>query len=180
VVAGRVAGLAGACMEVVRGEGRREGGLGLEGARGLFASGLEEYDFLVYLERTVVKGGKVKGRKGKYRNLEVAEETDADAVGFDPVREYLGDLEAVFKGVALFFYGASGDGGDVIAGLWRPAVKGKREWKVRLGWSSVPIREKGEADGERKVMAELNTKAILKEIEIMGEGLVKEVKTRSS
>ena len=177
VVAGRVTSLAAACLDVVRAEGDR-GGLGEEEAKGLFASGVEEYDFLIYLEKGVVKGGQGKRQKGKYRNLEVAEETDADAVGYDPVQEYLDDLEAAFKGVALFFYGAAGDGGNVIAGLWRPATRGRREWKVRLGWTSLPIREKGETDGERKIMAELNTKAILKEIEIMGEGLVKGVKSR--
>lgn len=175
VVAGRVTALAAACMEVVSAS---QTGLADAAARSLLSSGLEEYDFLIYLEKKVVKGHSAKKHKGKYRNLEVAEETDVDAVGFDPVQEYLGDLEASFKSTALFFYGASGDGVNVIAGLWRPGVKGRREWKVRLGWSSVPIREKGGDEGGAKEMAEINKMGILKEIEIMGEGLVREVKVQ--
>ncbi|ETN37932.1 uncharacterized protein HMPREF1541_07555 [Cyphellophora europaea CBS 101466] len=180
VVAARVAALAGACLEVVGGQ--TAAGLSLEVGKTLFVSPFEEYDFLVMLDKEAVKGAAVVRRKGKekYRNLEVAAETDVDVVGFDPVEDFLADLEAAFGNTALFFYGASGDGGKILAGVWRPGVQGRREWRVRLGWSSVPISDKvAEDDDDGKEMCEFNKMGILKEMEIIGEGLVKEIKVQT-
>ena len=81
----------------------------------------------------------------------------------------------------LFFHDA--DGGKVIAGLWNPRVLGRKAWRVRLGYSSMPVeaddedREgtEGHGDGEEKGVVVMNQSGILAEIAMMGEGLVERI-----
>ena len=172
VVAGRVAALARAGLEVV---GR--GGLGVREWEGLFVGEVGEFDFVLGLRGAVVRGASGQsGEKGGFKNLQLAEQVGVEEVGFDPVAMYVEDLEKAFGNVAMFFN--DGEGGKVIAGLWRPSVKGQREWRVRMGWSTslIAISAADETDGdgvEAKVMSEANLKGMLKEMEMMGEGIVK-------
>jgi U3 small nucleolar RNA-associated protein 22 len=178
VVASRVTQLASACMEVVR---AAQGQWSEDTGRSLFVSPTDGFDFLIYLRKDVVRGAMARKEKvkGKYRNLDVALESDASNVGFDPVKDFLSDLEASFGNVALFFYNDGVDGGRTIAGLWRPLVRGNREWRVRLGWSTLPLPPQNGSDGgEGKEMCEFNAAGTLKEMEIMGQGLVKSIERR--
>jgi U3 small nucleolar RNA-associated protein 22 len=178
VVAGRVTQLASACMDVVR---AARGQLSEDTGRSLFVSPTDGFDFLIHLQKSVVRGAtsRKERTKGKYRNLDVALESDAMNVGFYPVIDFLKDLETTFGNVALFFYNDGVDGGRTIAGLWRPQVKGIREWRVRLGWSTLPLPAQKDSDGgEGKDMSRFNTAGTLKEMEVMGEGLVRSVELR--
>ena len=171
VVAGRVRALAGAVLEVVE-----RGGLGVRGWEALFVAEVAEFDFVLGLKADVVRGARWKGEKDGFKNLQLVEQVGWEEVGFDPVKMYVEDLEKAFGNVAMFFY--DGEGGKVIAGLWRPSVKGQREWRVRTGWSTKLVSKSvgGEADvegAEGKVMSEANLRGMLKEMEMMGEGIVK-------
>ena len=184
VVAARVGGLAKACLDVVTGKGLEANE---DDMRGLFRTPIAEFDFVMRLDKAVARGvdanangkgkGKGKGRGGGvggFKNLQITAGLEHDRIGFDPVELYLKDLEKAFGNVALFFYDGEG-GGKMIAGLWRPSVLGRKEWRVRMGWSTKPVVEKGE---EGKVVGEFNGEAVLAEMKMMGEGIVKGVSVK--
>ena len=191
VVAARLRALAAAAIKVVK-----EPKDGVEANwKGLFLSGLEDFDFIIHLKSSVVKGKALKGglgggsEKGKdlieYKNLQVGEALDVDSIGYDAVELYLDDLRAVFGATALFFWDASAGGDRVIAGLWRPTVTGSdKEWRVRLGWSSVPVgktrADDGQESSDAKEMCRFNKDAVLAEMAALGDGLVKEIKVKGA
>ena len=183
VVAARLRALASAVIELVKskGTGMREGDWS-----SIFHGETGDFDFVTQLDKTLVKGPPKDKKKGmgkeqqKFKNLVLAQQSiSIDDIGFDPVSLYLEDLRKVFGHVALFFHG---EGQNFICGLWRPNVTGERDWRVRLGWSSVPIRYKEDVsvdDGEeKKAMCTINKDGILAEMGIMGEGIVKDIKVK--
>jgi U3 small nucleolar RNA-associated protein 22 len=184
VLAGRVTALAKAAINMIEGKRLEDEGMW----KGLFVGDLGDYDFVIHLKSSVVRGG--KGRKktgrtalegmegvGEFKNLQIAQSLDVDSIGYNPVELYLRDLNHAFGSSALFFYDQNG--GKVIAGLWRPSVLGRKAWRVRLGWSSVPVPVSAEEDGEKaKDMCVFNREAVVAEMVKLGEGLVKEVKLK--
>jgi U3 small nucleolar RNA-associated protein 22 len=208
VVAARIGGLAKAMMDVVRDQMKIDRSVW----EGIFRSDVAEFDFVIQLRREVVKGAVGDGVNGGreqskidshgaranrklgseaklFKNLQLTQQNPVsiDEIGFNAIDLYLADLREIFGHVVLFFYG---EGRDVICGLWRPHTFGRREWRVRLGWSSIPIGVEGsaeikgeeieEGDGERKVLCEINREAILAEMGMMGEGIVKRIKVKES
>lgn len=151
---------------------------------GLFISALSDFDFQIHIKPSVLKSyqpkskskavsGKIKGGS-EFKNLQIHDSLDVDSIGYDPVALFLQDLNHAFGQAALFFFDTHG--GSVVAGLWRPSVLGRKEWRVRLGWSSIPVlAEKGEEQGEAKDVCVVNKKGILAEIARLGEGLIKEI-----
>jgi U3 small nucleolar RNA-associated protein 22 len=169
VVAGRLTALARACVAVVREKGlhMREGNW-----KGLFQSSLLDFDFLIHLKRGF---GRREERKsaGKFKNLQLQEEMDTDAVGFDAVELFVKDLEGTFEHSILFFYDR--DGGKVIAGLWNPRVMKQQDFRVRLGVSSMPITPAKVGADDEKDKVVVNQAGILAEIAIMAEGIVQKI-----
>ena len=135
----------------------------------LFSSPLTDFDFLIHLRKDVAKGRHASG-KGKYKNLTLQEDMDINSIGFDPIEQFLEDLENVLGQNVLLFHDK--DGGRVIAGLWNPRSLGRKTWRVRLGYSSVPVAAKEGEDEEGKGVVMVNQSGILAEIAMMGEGLV--------
>jgi U3 small nucleolar RNA-associated protein 22 len=169
VVAGRLTALAKASVAAVR---EKELNIQKEDWRGLFQSSLSDFDFLIHLKRGFGRGGEKKGA-GKFKNLQLQEEMDTDAIGFDAVGLFVKDLEETFEQSSLFFYDR--DGGKVIAGLWNPRAMQQQGFRVRLGVSSMPVAvARGEGDDE-KVKVVVNQAGILAEIAMMGEGLVQKI-----
>jgi U3 small nucleolar RNA-associated protein 22 len=119
----------------------------------IFQSPLADFDFLIHLDT------KSPSRSSStFKNLESLS-TSLDPT-FDPATLYLADLESVFGGSSsnnnnsnvLFFRGGD-DNGSIIGGLWNPKLlhqkqqgshptAGAVEWRVGLGWSSVPVSVK--------------------------------------
>lgn len=177
VVAGRVSALARAAMVLVEVKGTA---MEERDWKGLFHSPTDDYDFLIHLKLSVVRGYKasrdesrMSNGNGEFKNLQIAESLDVESIGYDPVALYLRDLEHAFGSSALFFHDTYG--GKVIAGLWRPSMLGRKEWRVRLGWSSVPILSD---DQTEKEMCVFNKEAVVAEMVRLGEGVVKEVKLK--
>jgi U3 small nucleolar RNA-associated protein 22 len=178
VVAGRLAALARAAVGVVETLGTAMQGSDWDG---LFTSPLSDFDFLVHLEPSVLKTYKPKTKSGmgesSFKNLQIHDSLDVDSIGHDVVNLFLQDLNRAFGSVALFC--CDRYGGKVVAGLWKPHVLGRKEWRVRLGWSSVPLAaEKGDEQEEGKDMCVFNKDGVLAEISLLGEGIVKEIITK--
>jgi U3 small nucleolar RNA-associated protein 22 len=184
VLAGRVTALAKAAINMIEGKRLEDEGMW----KGLFVGDLGDYDFVIHLKGSVVRGGKGRKKTGKtalegmegvgeFKNLQIAQSLDVDSIGYNPVELYLRDLNHAFGSSALFFHDQNG--GKVIAGLWRPSVLGRKAWRVRLGWSSVPVPVSAEEDGEKaKDMCVFNGEAVVAEMVRLGEGLVKKVKLK--
>lgn len=171
VVAGRVQSLAAACLQMLR---NSRDNWSTETAAKLFVPPLEDHDFLVTLQKKVLSFGNRRSvSKGVFRNLAVEMETSAESAGFNPVQDLVNELDRLLGGTAIFLYGDSNHAGNTIAGLWRPNTLGTKEWRVRLGWSSQPDNEEAE-NGDAK--CSLNKKGVLKEIELLGKDLIKNVK----
>ncbi|KAK4549242.1 hypothetical protein LTR36_007700 [Oleoguttula mirabilis] len=164
VIAGRMTALAkAACAEV---EGKQ---LGLEAA-GLFASPLNDYDFILHIDPTLSGGRKRKNAANgtTFKNLELAILDDSSLVGFDPISSFLTELEELFGSAILLFSG--GLERPVITGLWSPQTA-VRSWKVNLAYSTIPTK----APKAEDVQAEINKEAILSEIARLGGNMVERI-----
>lgn len=179
VVCGRARGLARATLQALN-EGVREGALTVES---LFTAPLEDYNFLIHLDPSVVprhfqsvapqpkalqrRPSALSGASGVLAGagFSFADEDSDDTprVGLDPAADFVAALSRLYPGVFLLFH--SPDGGSVVGGIWHPSVLGAKSWKVGMGWPVVPVEE-----GGKKV--EIDVAAVLREVERLGKGLV--------
>ncbi|EOD48163.1 putative pre-rrna processing protein utp22 protein [Neofusicoccum parvum UCRNP2] len=172
VVGARMSALAKAATQAIRDQG-----ITVDPAS-LFASSLADYDFVLRINPAFTKSGrsgkKDKSAKQQFKNLvlqaDAADQATSNLAGFDPVRLFLAELNDAFGHAVIFFF--EENEGDAIAGLWNPANTAKRKWKVRMGYSTVPVAEKG-VEGE--VEAEVNKEGILAEMARLGGELVRKV-----
>lgn len=177
VVAGRMTNLAkAACVEI------EKRGLALDPGS-LFRSSLTDFDFVLHLrgEKTLSKTKRQNG----FKNLEIDDSTDPSLLGYDPVVDFLRELEHVYGQSVMFFHGGVGPGSKraVVAGLWNPAVvEARREWKFGLGVASVPVvgREDGglEKGGERMVVAKVDRVGMVGEMGRLGGSLVERIEMK--
>lgn len=176
VVAGRMTALARAAVK----EMRERDAVDVD-FEGLFRSGLEEYDFVIHIDKRAA--GKWRGKENKgeiYKNLQIqASAADYEMVGFDPMRLFVKDLEELYGESVVLFYDE--EVGDVIAGLWDPQTE-RRGWKLKLAYSSVPVAptvKSGEGDTET-VDVRINKEAILNEIARLGGELISKIEVNRS
>ncbi|KAG8679766.1 hypothetical protein FRC09_018740 [Ceratobasidium sp. 395] len=167
IIAARVEQIAQASLEYILGHDTIE--------RTLFVHPLSDYDFVIRLDPKVLpRYGENIGADPKFwtssHGFANAREGEIEPlVGFDPAAEYLADLQRAFGHVAIFFYDPHG--GALIAGLWDPKPTTQvTAFKVMLGYSSMPA-EQGKVS--------FNKKAVLREIEIMGDGMVVGIDTKA-
>ncbi|XP_073959945.1 nucleolar protein 6 Mat89Ba [Choristoneura fumiferana] len=85
-------------------------------------------------------------------------------VGFNPVQNYLDELQSAFSEFALFFHDTYG--GEVIAVLWKPDISSDKEFQVSNASALRPL-----PGGQYRV----DTAAIVEDFKLMGEGLVARV-----
>jgi U3 small nucleolar RNA-associated protein 22 len=186
VVAGRVKALAEAVMHTVV---SKENSMTQNDWKGLFVGDTSEYDFVVSLNSEYAQeAGKGQSKAFKigqtrFKNLALAQQSPSTAIediGYAPVPRYLEDLTQAFGHVALFFHG---EGQGVICGLWRPSILGEREWRVRLGWSSTPVRYEASEEihekDDKSLLCTFNKEGALAEMALMGARMVKDVKARA-
>ncbi|KAI8645019.1 Nrap protein [Parasitella parasitica] len=67
----------------------------------------------------------------------VAELGDKPYAQFDPVQEFIADIEKVYGHTVMVFNNKYG--GDKLALVWNPAVTAPMQWKVNAGYNSVPV-----------------------------------------
>jgi len=85
------------------------------------------------------------------------------------------DLQRIYGDSMILFYDPLG--GANIGGVWNPQMRQKNNFKVFLGFSSLPGW--GEGKDSKKPVVTINEEAILVEIERMGQGLVKSISKRT-
>ncbi|GAA6002549.1 hypothetical protein JCM10207_001176 [Rhodosporidiobolus poonsookiae] len=177
VAAARIRMLAKATLKALE-EGVVNGGLVVEQ---LFSPPLSDYAFLIHLDAAAVPrhfqalSPEARALSPRSRSSVVsgslmgqADEDDEIRIGWDPVADFVQQLERLYPSIFLLFYSA--DGGSVIGGIWNPAVEGAKSFKVGMGYPVTP------ADGsEGKAKVVLDKRAVLKEIERLGKGLVTKV-----
>ena len=169
VLAARLTALAGASVALLREKGLQ---MQEDDWRGLFQSPLGDFDFLIHLKQGFGRGEERKG-SGRFKNLQLQEEMDGDAVGFDAVADFVEDLKRTFEGSMLLFYNR--DGGRTIAGLWNPRALKRQDFRVRLGVSTMPVAPTKSGGGNEKEQIVINQSGILAEIAMIGERLVQKI-----
>jgi len=119
------------------------------------------------------------------------DDEDPIRIGWDPVRGFVQHLEVssflpfslsfsrgtnsslfvqgLYPSIFLLFHSA--EGSSTIGGIWNPSQLGPRQFKTGMGFPLEPVA--GEGDSKAKV--QLDRRAVLKEIERLGKGLVLKV-----
>ncbi|CEP14637.1 hypothetical protein [Parasitella parasitica] len=103
-----------------------------------------------------------------------AELGDTPYAQFDPMQEFIADIEKIYGHTVMVFHNKYG--GDKLALVWNPAVATPMQWKVNAGYNSVPVDmnkkgflkpAKGKSDISKFIAP--NFAAILAEIERLGK-----------
>ena len=161
VVAARMTVLARSACTLVRDQG-----VDLD-HRALFASSTEDYDFVIHLASKFSHDEARKSAKPKFKNLEVQVEADLGMTGYEPVKEYLHELERLYTSSIVFFH--SETSGAVITGLWNPQIVSARAFKVNLAYATKPEMK---SDDEDEGQIKLDKAAILSEVARLGGDMV--------
>ncbi|KAK4049077.1 U3 snoRNP protein [Microbotryomycetes sp. JL221] len=158
----------------------------------LFNSPLKDYAFLIHIDPAVnprhyqSSSPDSKAFKSSSSNIiagslagqdESDEEDNSIKIEWDPVSDFVRDLETLYPSTFVLFHAVQG--GSVIGGIWDPSVEGPpRSFKVGLGFPFKPANPmskaaaNGSEDGQGKSKVVINKKAILSQIERIGKGLV--------
>jgi U3 small nucleolar RNA-associated protein 22 len=164
MVAARMTALARSACKLVKDQG-----VNLD-HRALFASSTADYDFVVHLAPKFAHDDAQKAGKQKYKNLEVQSKADLEQIGYEPVKEYLCELERLYTSSIILFHSAAS--GPVIAGLWNPQIVPARRFKVNLAYATkLEMGSDDEEEGEIK----LDKSAILSEIARIGGDMVSRI-----
>ena len=161
MIAARMTALARSACRLVKDQG-----LDLD-QRSLFASSTADYDFIIHLSSKFAEPGQ-KAPKQKFKNLEIQSEADLELIGYEPVREYLFELEKLYTSSIIFFHTA---GSAVIAGLWNPQILSARPFKVNLAYATK--QEAGSDNEDREI--KLDKAATLSEIARIGGDMVSRI-----
>lgn len=164
MVAARMTALARSACKLVKDQG-----IDLD-QRSLFAYSTADYDFVIHLSPKFTHDEARKAGKQRFKNLEVQSEADLEFIGYEPVKEYLHELEKLYTSSIIFFHSAAS--GPVIAGLWNPQIVPARPFKVNLAYATKP--EMGSDDEEEGVI-KLDKCAILSEMARIGGDMVSRI-----
>jgi U3 small nucleolar RNA-associated protein 22 len=157
VVANRMTALARSAVQMMKLQGTR---LELDS---IFSSNLSDYDFTLYVDCDVADGIAGKRDTTKFKNLQLQQEAALELVGYDPIQDFVSELEARFGDAMVLFFDM--EKRSIISGLWNPQTR--RPWKLKLGYSSAPVGQTGEVD--------VNRDAVLNEIARLGGSLIKNI-----
>ncbi|BGP47983.1 U3 snoRNP protein [Rhodotorula kratochvilovae] len=182
VVAARVRGLAKATLATLQ-AGVLEGGLVVEQ---LFSPPLGDYAFLIQLDASLIPrhfqsltpdpAAVSSRRQSSVLSGSLIGQADDDGddeirVAFDPVADFVKQLQRLFPSIFLLFH--SEHGSPVLGGIWHPSVEAPRALKVGLGYPTRPVVGEAEKDGKAKVV--LDKKAVFRDIERLGKRFVVKV-----
>ena len=162
MIAARMTALARSACKLLK-----EESLGLK-PKSLFATSTTDYDFVIHIAPSFIgKASHSDSTKHKFKNLEVQSEPNLGVVGFQPVREYIDELEKLYGTSIVLFYSVAA--GSTIAGLWNPQAVAPRAFKVNLAYASKPAAKSGKEE------VELDKASILAEVARLGGDMVSRV-----
>ncbi|KIY51281.1 Nrap protein [Fistulina hepatica ATCC 64428] len=138
----------------------------------IFTHPTNDYHFLIRLDPNVLPRytQNVSFSEPVYSNLRNKEYTLRP--GFDPASMLYRDLKRIYSNSCKLFHDPLG--GDIIAGIWDPALLSPREFRVLGGFSSMPSETEGKSD-KRRAMVALNQRAILSEMKRIGQHLIQSI-----
>ena len=87
------------------------------------------------------------------------------------MHSFLDELRTLYGSHVIFFYNK--DGGSVIGGVWNPQTR-LRSLKVDVGYSTVPVEQAGEGNGQ----ITLNKAGTLHDIAKLGGDLILKIEER--
>ncbi len=162
VIASRMTALARSVTKMVKDQA-----LELE-AKALFVPSLAEYDLVIQLAPKFSNGrnGKVEKKTGGFKNLEIQSDEDLMFVGYEPVKQYVKELEKAYGNAIVLLY--NGFNGGVIAGLWAPGTA-TRAWRVNMAYATKMV------EGEKAV---IDKESIVAEMGRLGGDMVAKIELR--
>lgn len=118
-----------------------------------------------------------KERKEHYKNSSApaaSSAIDSAMIDWDPASLLVQTLMSTYADTFLLFYDEHG--GDVICGVWNPALDTPRTFKQGLGFNSrIESSEDGKLQG---IKVKANREAILNEIALLAGHMVENVEFR--
>ncbi|GJJ13055.1 hypothetical protein Clacol_007304 [Clathrus columnatus] len=156
--------------------------------KSLFVHPTGDYDFLLHLNTDVVTRywegihSSPSTWTTGYTNFDLQfNRIDTIRVEFNPAEALCRDMQDVYADVIEFFYDVYG--GTSVGGVWKPDLLASKQWKVHLGYSSLPVPDNKNVQNNKsknKDLVTLNKDAIMSEIRRMGEGIIKSISYRNS
>ena len=172
MVAARFSALAKAAYTIVK-----ERGVHMD-MKTLFASSLNDYDWIIRMNSKFCGDAQSwKQTRTVFKNLQMDRVEDTDLVGYDPVRRFIDELEAIYGKTFVMFYNASDL--SLIAGLWNPQTE-HRPWKVNLTYSTIPNVEINGDKGGEDAQVFVNKAAILNDIARLGGDMIAKIDIKQS
>ncbi|KAI9277234.1 Nrap protein [Phascolomyces articulosus] len=155
--------------------------------KSLFVTPMQDYHAVIQL-KTDRCTRYYQNMKPQQQFLELDEENnilgDTVYAKFDPVIEYLNELERIYGDTVLFFHDQFG--GDKIGIVWNPTTTAPKQWKVNLGYNGIPVDMNKDgflepAKGKKEVsnLIKPNFDAILREMERLGHGIIESIQQQS-
>lgn len=179
VIAGRMTALArAACLEI------ETQGLSLA-AESLFVSSVTDYDFVLHINTPFTRAARDKRHSlvsdTDFKNLQIQHVApsgkDTEFATNNPVALFYEDLKQTYRDCAIFFYDDLKS--STIAGLWNPTMSSTRNWRAKIGYSTVPVSLSVVSDtvdeDDAKLEVTLNKPAMLAEIARIGGDLIQKI-----
>lgn len=175
VVAARMTALAKAATNVIRDEEDKRKSE-LEGKESpsieftpetLFVPQMQDFDFVINISSKYSKNSKRRKEDITFKNIEIQKVSGSQDTVTQLTRLFAEDLQSIYDDSILWFWDS--ENLRQIAGLWNPIVTAQRTFKVKAGWSSVPVQSR---NGEKNTNIQINKEAIYNEILRLGGDLV--------
>ncbi|KAL8780258.1 MAG: hypothetical protein Q9194_001021 [Teloschistes cf. exilis] len=128
----------------------------------LFTPSLAGYDFVIHLKH---KTSAADRSRLPFKNLQLSRDSNAIDGMLNPTQHFFNELQWLYGENVIFFQNESAP--TVIAGLWNPQT-GPRNWKINLGYSTVPMRKREDAEPQITI----NRTSVLNDIARIGVNVI--------
>ncbi|KAJ1657027.1 U3 snoRNP protein [Dispira simplex] len=104
-------------------------------------------------------------------------------IGFDPIHDFVNDLQKLYRHTLLFFY--DGLGGKMVGALWLPSVNTPQPLKASLDLNTAPIQgsptdtNSSNSASKSHILVRVNQPAVLAEIERLGKDMIDHIQVLS-
>ncbi|KAF2737922.1 Nrap protein [Polyplosphaeria fusca] len=183
VVAARMTALAKAAMASIRQEDERllsivnngpkvDDDLDKFSTANLFTPTVHDFDIVFSISSKYSKSGR-KVSEQNFKNLQIQGPADTQSKGYEPFQPFVEELQAIYGDSILWFWDP--EACNMVAGLWNPAITAQRPWKVKAGWSSVPLstgQGKQSDNVDKAVKIQLNKGSICNDILRLGGDMI--------